>query len=254
MKVCVLLACGMAAGAISLSASAQNANGVVAFPTSVKVVVDDSGRPAQIEAATSLPQGIREFVEARARDLSFEPAMVNGRARGGTTYVVFGVCAVPSANGMQVAADYRGHGPGQVDGAAYPAPPRYPVAAVRQGLSVSMTVDYVVQPDGRAALESIAFADGTRARAKPHFERMARDWVGSMRVLPELVDGEAISSHVSTPVTLETARVGTRHERDMLRRARDSVAESAECLAAEQAQPGQQVVTAESAFAIRSPG
>jgi len=255
MRHPILLTGSLLAFAIAAQASARDAAEVVAFPTMVKVVVDERGQPTDIEASPKLSRGLRDFVEARARDLAFEPAVIEGRPRGGVTYVVFGVCAVPAAGDqMQLAAEYRSHGPGLADGSAYPAPPRYPVEAARRGLSANMTVNYTVQPDGSASLDSVEFADGTRDRNRAPFERMAREWVADMQTLPEQVDGQAITSRVSTPVTLEVADTGSRKAREMLKNMQDSRTGSAECLAAEQTQAGGQVVTTQSAFVIRDAG
>lgn len=255
MRHTVVLTGSLLAFAIAAPAGARGAAEVVAFPTMVKVVVDERGQPTDIEASPRLPQGLRDFVEARARDLAFEPAVIEGRPLGGVTYVVFGVCAVPAAGDqMHLAAEYRSHGPGLADGSAYPAPPRYPVEAARRGLSASMTVNYTVQPDGSASLDSVEFADSTRERNRAPFERMAREWVAGMQALPEQVDGRAITTRVSTPVTLEVANTGSRKAREMLKNMQDSRTGSAECVAAEQGQAGGQIVTAQSAFAIRDAG
>lgn len=245
---------GLLTTAISVSAGAQNPGEVVAFQTSVKVAVDARGHPVETEASPALSAGVREFVEARARDLVFEPALVDGHARGGVTYVVFGVCAVPDGDQMRMAAEYRMHGPGQADGAAHPSPPRYPVEAARRGLSADMTVHYVVRPDGTATLERVEFAEDDEARGRRLFERMARDWVASMQVLPEEVDGQPVTTQVSTPVMLALANAGSDRAQAMLENMRDSQAGSAECNAGERTQSGRPGVTARSAFVIREAG
>lgn len=254
MRYPMLLTGSLLAGAIVASASARDVANVVAFPTSVKVVIDERGDAIEVEASPKLSPGIRDFIETRARDLAFEPAVVDGRPRGGVTYVVFGICAVPAGDQMHMAAEYRSHGPGLVGGASYPAPPRLPAGVARQGLSADMTISYVVQPDGRARLDSVEFADGTRRPGRAPFERMAREWVGGMRALPEQIDGKPVSTRISTPLTVEVASSGSRQARDLLKRAQESQTSSAECVAAEQGQTGGQIVTAQSAFAIRDAG
>lgn len=255
MKNCSALTCGLMAAAIAAPAVAHQAADVVAFQTAVKVVVDARGEPTGVETSPALPQNVRDFVESRARDLAFEPAVIEGQSRGGVTYVVFGVCAVPAGDQMRMAAEYRGHGPGRRDGAAYPAPPRYPMDAARRGLSADMKVHYIVQPDGRATLDAVEFADSTRANARAPFERMAREWVGQMQMLPEQVNGTPISTRVSTPLTLTVGHAGSARTRDILQRTHDAQTGSPECVAAEQAQSGgQQLATARSAFVIRDKG
>ncbi len=246
-------AVALLAAAVTLAAHAQGSSDTVAFQTSVKVVIDAQGQPVEIEAAPTLSGGVRDFVEARARGLAFDPVVVDGQARGGVTYVVFGVCAVPDGEQMRLAAEYRTHGPGQADGSAYPAPPRYPVAAARQGLSADLMVRYLAQPDGSASLQAVEFAEGSKVRGRAMFERMARDWVAAMRVLPEEIDGAPVATAVAMPVNLEVANVGSRQAREMLERMHESQAGLAECLAAERAQAGQ-VANAQSAFVVRDAG
>lgn len=254
MKRFLAPALGLLATAISVSAGAQNADDVVAFQTSVKVAVDARGQPIEIEASPALSSGVRAFVEARARDLVFEPAVVDGQARGGVTYVVFGVCAVPDGDQMRMAAEYRVHGPGQADGSAHPSPPRYPAQAARRGLSTDMTVHYVVRPDGTATLDRVDFAEGDKVRGRGLFERMAKDWVASMEVLPEEVDGRPIATPVSTPVTLALAGGGSQKARDMLQNMRDSQTDSTECSVAKHTRPDAPGVIVQSAFVIRETG
>ncbi|PJJ96736.1 hypothetical protein CO641_12835 [Lysobacteraceae bacterium NML91-0213] len=241
------LAC-CAALVAAAPAPAQQADTPVAFTTMVKVAVDDTGRPGVVEAMSPLPDPVRDFVEANTRELEFQPAMIEGQPRGGVTYVVMGVCAVPDGEQMRMAAEYRGNGPGHAGGKPYPDPPRFPVEALKRELGADMTIRYTVRADGSAALDTVDFHD-ERQRGKGMFERMAREWVGGMRLLPEEVDGQAVSTPVSTPVQLTVARAGTRAAREMLESARRSWADRPECLAAER--PSGQAVAAQSPFVVR---
>lgn len=232
-------------------AMANGTDGPVAFTTMVRVAVDATGAPADVEAVAPLPVAVRDFVEARARRLEFRPAIIEGQARGGVTYVVMGVCAVPDGDAMVMAAEYRSNGPGQAGGVPYPALPRYPVEAIKRDLSADMTIRYTARPDGSAELDGVDFAN-ERQRGKGMFERMARDWVRDMRLLPEEVDGRPVSTPVSTPVEFAVARVGTQRAREMVEAARRSWADRPECLAAER--PSGQVVVAQSPFVVRDAG
>lgn len=247
MKTMRALAC-CATLVAATPALAQQVDTPVAFTTMVKVAVDDAGRPAVVEAVSALPEAVRDFVEARTCELEFQPAMIDGRAHGGVTYVVMGVCAVPDGDAMVMAAEYRGNGPGQTDGTPYPAPPRYPIEAARRDLGAEMTIHYTARPDGSAALDRVEFNDKAQ-RGKGMFERMARDWVRDMRLLPEQVDGRPISTPVSTPVELVVARAGTPRAREMLEAARRSWVDRPECLAVER--PSGQAVAAQSPFVVR---
>ena len=247
MKTMLALAC-CAALVAAPALMAQQTDGPVAFTTTVKVAVDSEGQPILVEAMAPLPDAVREFVEVRTRQLEFQPAVVDGQPRGGTTYVVMGVCAVPDGDHMRMAAEYRGNGPGHVGGRPYPDPPRYPVEALMRELGADMTIRYTAGPDGSATLDGVEFND-ERQRGKRMFERMAREWVRGIRLLPEEVDGQPISTPVSMPVELTAARSGTRRAREMLEDARRAWASRPECLAVEQ--PAGQVVVAQSPFVVR---
>lgn len=247
MKTMLALAC-CATLLATTPALAQQADTPVAFTTMVKVAVDEAGRPAVVEAVSALPDPVRDFVEARTRELEFQPAMIDGLAHGGVTYVVMGVCAVPDGEQMRMAAEYRSNGPGHARGVPYPDPPRYPVDALKRGWGADMTIRYTVRQDGSAVLDTVDF-NGEGQRGKGIFERMAREWVGGMRLLPEEVNGQPVSTPVSMPLELTVGRSGTRAAREMLETARRSWAEQPECLAAER--PSGQAVAAQSPFVVR---
>ena len=92
------------------------ADGVVAFPASVRVDVDASGRPVKVEAPADLPEPIRAFIEKRVATWHYSPAMVAGVPQAGTTYVRVGACAVPEGDQYRLAIDYKGNGPRFADG------------------------------------------------------------------------------------------------------------------------------------------
>lgn len=248
MRTILALACCAALSAAAPVLMAQEPDAPVAFTTTVKVAVDAAGNPDVVEAVSPLPDAVRDFVEARTRELQFQPAIIEGQARGGVTYVVMGVCAVPDGDDMRMAAEYRGNGPGHAGGLPYPDPPRFPVEALKRELGADMMIRYTVRPDGSAALDAVEF-NNERQRGKGMFERMAREWVGGMRLLPEEVDGQPVSTPVSTPVELAVARAGTQRAREMLEGARRSWASRPECLAVER--PAGQTVAAQSPFVVR---
>lgn len=247
MKTMLAVAC-CAMLVAAVPAPARQGETPLAFTTMVRVAVDDSGRPGAVEAMAPLPDPVRDFVEARTRELEFQPAMIDGLAHGGVTYVVMGVCAVPDGEQMRMAAEYRSNGPGHARGVPYPDPPRYPVDALKRGWGADMTIRYTVRQDGSAVLDTVDFnGDGQRGRGI--FERMAREWVGGMRLLPEEVNGQPVSTPVSMPLELTVGRGGTRAAHEMLENARRSWAGQPECLAAER--PSGQAVAAQSPFVVR---
>lgn len=248
-----MLCAMLSAGALS-PVQARDAGDVVIFSTAVKVDVDAAGEAVGFESSAELSPALRDLVETRARELQFRPAMVDGQARGGVTYAMFTVCAVPEGDRMLVAAEFGGNGPVLADGAISPAPPRYPVEALKRGLSADLIVHYEVQADGGAVFESLEYAEGTRAQGRRLFEAMAQDWVAGMRYTPEQVGGEAVATRISMPVSFEVMRGGRREAQRMLERNRQEWLERPECQAAQQAQGGGHMVSAESPFVIRDAG
>lgn len=251
-RQCML--CAMLSAGVLSPVQGRDAGDVVIFSTAVKVGVDAAGKAIEFEPAAELSPALRDMVEARARELQFRPAMVGGQPQGGVTYAVFNVCAVPEDDRMLVAAEFGGNGPVLADGATSPRPPQYPVEALRRGLSADLIVHYEVQADGRAVFDRLEYAEGTRPQGRRLFEAMAQDWVADMRYTPEQVGGEAVTTRISMPVSFEVMRGGRREAQQVLERNRQHWLERPECQAAQQAQGGGHMVSAESPFVISDAG
>ena len=168
----------------------------VRFHASARVVLDEHGVPQQVQASEKLPPVIRTLVEQRVTQWRFEPAQVQGVAKGGVTHVFLDACIAPRADGgMQVAMNYRTHGPGLANGAVLVSPPRYPVEAARSNREGSFRVVAQIGPDGRATIASV---ETTHGSLKP-FEKTLHDWVASIRYVPEQVDGQPIATQLAYP-------------------------------------------------------
>lgn len=174
----------------------------IALRTTAKVVIDEQGRPTQVEASGRLPDAIRQFVEKRVGSWTFAPPTRDGKVGGGVTFVDLGVCAIPAGDGYSLAINYRGNGPGIV-GDALPTPP-YPRLALKLGVEASVKVAYVVEPDGTATWEKMR----ARGRLTQDFEQALKAWVKTLRYVPEEFDGQRIRTRVTTPIDFNLAQGG----------------------------------------------
>lgn len=244
------LACALALASGGAIGATQDE--ATAFRTPVKLVVDEAGRPVEVEASSELPAPVREFVESSVRELKFGPAMLDGQPMGGTTYVVMGVCAVQRGGDLVLAADYRGNGPVRADGVPHLMPPRYPAKALRRGQTGKMEVDFVVETDGSATLENIDFGGFVRSDEKRTFEAAIRDWVKGMRYLPEQLAGQPVRTRMNTTVEFILGGPGPAgsFRSPGLETLLKAPAPSPECLAAEGRQPAGLAVSSQSLFLL----
>lgn len=203
---------GMLALVLAASTSAgkkQDLPEPIAFNASAKAVIDSTGKPSKVEASEKLPDVMRDFIERQVATWRFSPAMVDGVARGGVTYVSLGGCAVPIDGGYRMAINYKGNGPGYPNGATRQAPMRYPMDAARLGEQGSWTLDYYVEPDGATTLISVTPLLA-RQGGKKHLEPALREWVKQMRYLPEELDGKTVRTRISMPISFSVERASSR--------------------------------------------
>jgi hypothetical protein len=259
--ICILTASAvlLLSAEASLAAGSVDATGdTVAFRTTAKVKVDASGQPIEVTASTKLPQDVQGFIENEILSWRFAPAVVEGVAKGGTTYVALGGCAVPEQDGLKLALDYKGNGPALQGDADFLPPPRYPVDAIRSRSQASMAVSYVVQADGTAVLEDIRF-DTVGKGGRKYFDAAIRDWVKTFRYHPEELDGRRVGTRLSTSVDFtvgtSVSRLGLTRELEKMRaKERAASRASPECIAAKSSQPASLSVTSESPFQLLSDG
>lgn len=173
----------------------------VPFRAMAKVWVDEAGLPGRVEATRGLPPSVREAIESQVSGWRFQAPVVDGAPRGGITYLSLGACAVPQPDGsLRLALSYNGNGPGYQGDAVHLPPPRYPIDMARRGLGGEWKVDYVVETDGSATFLGITEGKPGQPNARM-VERTLRDWVKSMRYVPEQVAGVPVRTKLSTPVS-----------------------------------------------------
>lgn len=200
-------------------AASESTAAPVKFWANARVSIDQHGTPQRVEPSVKLGEVVRTLVEQRVLRWRFEPAVVEGQAKAGVTYVFLAGCAVPSSDGtFDVAMAFTGHGPGPVDGELIRRPPAYPPNAARAGNEGRFRVTMRVGTDGKATLESV---DAIEGNARP-FREALRAWVGSRLYVPEEVDGMPVSTSISSEVDFWLPPPGRRGERPTRRLAKVS--------------------------------
>lgn len=217
-----------AVGLLLASASSQAGDAAepIRFPATARVVLDAEGVPQQVDANPRLPGVVRQAIEARVKQWRFEPARVEGAPRPGVTHVKLQACAIPQPDGsLRVGMDYESNGPGYAEDALRLPPPPYPAQAARAGSEGRVQVLLRIETDGRATVQSLK---ARRGRLKD-FEDTLRQWVASLRYVPEEVDGRPIATQMDIPVDFSFTH-GSRERQ----RAEDAAADarSPECTAA----------------------
>lgn len=201
----------------------------VPFKANARVVVDEHGVPREVVASPKLPEPIRHAVEAHVAQLRFEPIVVDGQRRAGTTHVFLDACAVEQEDGrLNVAMDYRWNGPGYADGELVRRPPSYPVEAMRGRSEGSFRVIVKIGADGVAAVESIEREKGVLKL----FEPTLRAWATALRYVPEEIDGMPVETRIAIPVEYTVS--GPNPSRAERARRTATVQSSSSCAAASQ--------------------
>ncbi|WP_242108780.1 energy transducer TonB [Luteimonas aquatica] len=218
--------------ALALAAGGAGAVGPVAFDTTVKVAIDASGTPTQVLTAPKLPQPVREKLEESVKAWRFTPPSRDGKAVAGATFVRLAACAMPDARGgLTMSVAYKGNGPEALN--MLKALPKFPSDrdALREK-RVEFSVEYTVDPNGRAKLAEIKQVEGSDKALKA-FTPALREWVSKLRFTPEEVDGMLVSTRMRTPIVyrVSSAALSPTREQEqerLLERGRMSP----ECLAA----------------------
>jgi hypothetical protein len=193
------MACGLLAGATTAVAGAEEAK-VAAFNTQVQVEIAADGQAHATSIDRRLPDALRGPIERQVEKWRFAPPQLNGHAVAATTYVRLTACLVPSeGDAVRLAVAYSGHGPGSDPKPEFLAP-RYPVAALRGGVSANLQLQYVVQGDGKTVLEKVDFDSPISSAARRGFEDSARQWLKGQRFKPESIDGTQVATRMQMPM------------------------------------------------------
>lgn len=155
-----------------------------------------------------LPVVLREAVEKQVGGWRFRPAMKEGVAVTATTWVRVAACLVPDNGNMRLSVGYVANGPLQPEAFSF-SPPVPPNSLLQQGIDTTLQVSYAVQPNGRGKLESVGFEDSVPERFRTWFERSMKQWASEQKFQPERIDGQAVTTHLQTPVRMNLAAQST---------------------------------------------
>ncbi len=227
------------------SAQAADAAAPIPFRAMAKVWIDAAGQPGQVEATSGLPLAVRTSIERQVSAWRFQAPVVDGIPRGGMTYVSLGACAVPESDGsLRLALVYLGNGPGYSDEAVMLPPPRYPQDMARKNQGGEWTVDYVVELDGSATFASVVESKPNQPYLKI-VEPALREWVKSLRFVPEEVAGASVRTRVSMPVAFS---IDSSSRKAVMKKQKRELESSPECSAVMQEDAGERPVALDSPF------
>jgi hypothetical protein len=181
----------------------------------VRADVATDGRIAAT-ADGKLPVVLRAAIEKQVAGWRFHPAVKEGVAVSATTWVRVAACLVPDGENMRLSVGYVANGPMQPDSVVF-TPPVPPNALMREGIDTTLQVSYAVQPNGHGKLESVGFEESVPERYRSWFERAMKQWASEQKFQPERIDGEAVVTHMRTPVRMNMAAQST-SRRELKRR------------------------------------
>lgn len=182
---------------LAVATNAAETPQVKVFHTAARVEIDAQGQVAVVTPDSRLSSTLSGEVIKAVQRLEFAAARKNGTPVAGVTYVNLMGCAVPTAEGFQVALGYASHGPGRE---RTWGPPPFPADALRKGYSASFNVVIVAGADGRGALERMEETTPKGPIRERAFRPAIEAWAKAMRFEPEVVDGQALATRMSFPV------------------------------------------------------
>ncbi len=189
---------------VSNEVHADKAAEPIQFRASVKLTVDASGKVQAAEAPASMPKALRDAIEAQVRDWRFQPPSARGVSGGGVTYAMVGACAILMGDGgYRLAVDYKANGPrNEKSNDGWLPPPQYPVDAERAGQQAGVVVDFTVGTNGLSSLNEIRYQPGSTGY-HAYFDASIKQWVKSMRWLPEQLNGKMVATRLNVPINFE---------------------------------------------------
>lgn len=222
----------------------------VTFYTNVRVALDVTGAPTEVQGDPEMPELLRSRIEQTVREWRFSPPLKSGNPVSGVTYLHLGACAIAQADGgLNLSVDYKGNGPGAIN--LSKIFPQYPMDAVRSGVSADLVVVYTVGTDGLATLEEIK--DVTKRRGKSRtrvFQATIQDWVSKLRFKPEELAGQPVATRMETPVQFELD--SSESARSLQKKQMEKSRMTPECIAAmeKKVEPGFGTLAVDSPFAM----
>lgn len=157
--------------------------------------VDTAGQVTRVDLPREIPAVMGVPAQEAIKRWRFKPPVRAGHAVTARTYAWVDLALVKRPDGNYgVAVSYVKNGP-----ALALQPPRWPMV---QG-DGSLTMEAVVQPDGRLTDIRLVASEFSSPLARKRFGMAVEDAIRHSRALPELVDGKPVATRMRIPVVFE---------------------------------------------------
>lgn len=167
-----------------------------------QVDIDSQGRVVKVLPEEATPQELRAALSAAVQQLRFAPAMRDGQAIGGTTFIAMRGCSKDGAPGGELAFHYVSHGPSWLTRSM----PWFPTRAAAEDVDGSISVQLRILPDGSAEYLSMDVTRGG-APAKRAYRDALKDWAAQQRFAVEQLDGQPQPGTVVIPFSFAVGSV-----------------------------------------------
>lgn len=235
----VLVAATTCALALPLHAT-DLASRPISVSAEARVEIDPAGKLVRVESADNLQPAMRTYVEQEVAKWQFRRNDANPTGNA-TTWLYLSACGVPSGRGYTMGLSYHGNGP-RVAGSGWKPSGELVGAVARSRWNGAIQVHYIVNPDGKATLESIDGLPGGRAGAA--LEPAIARWIEGPRYDPETLGGKPVATRATLPLEFASGRGASKEKQRAL------AIESPACKQAGMAAAGMQAVAVDSNIGV----
>lgn len=170
-----------------------------------QVDIDSEGRVVKVQPEKATPQEMRSALSTAVQQLRFAPAMRDGQAMAGTTFVGMRGCPKGGVPGGELEFRYVSHGPGWLTRST----PWFPDKAALENVDGSIEVELRILPDGSAEYVSMDVTQGG-APAKRAYRDSVKVWAAQQRFAVEKVGGQAQPGTAVFPVAFAVGHIPKR--------------------------------------------
>lgn len=176
----------------------------------VAIDVDTKGNVVGIKPAEATPPPVAALLEQAPKQWRFTPAMKDGHAASVHSYLVVDVRALPAGTDkFSIQVSYVGVGPeyrapNTGKGPDYPPSTLNALADSRHGHSICVAVDLALPTDGQLTATDAHITTGAELTLREKLTLIAaiKRYLLQGKVLPELVDGQAVAASMQRSTTL----------------------------------------------------
>lgn len=194
-RLCMLVAATTCVLAFPLGAAGPTPR-PIAMTAEARVEIDPAGKLVRVESTQDLPAPIRAYIEKEVATWAFKRNDADPTTNA-STWLYLSACGVPVEGGYTMGLSYHGNGP-RVSGTGWRVSEALANAVGRSRWSGTVQAHYVVNPDGKATLESI---DGLpRGQAGKVLGPAVEKWIEGFHYDPETRDDKPIATRATLPL------------------------------------------------------